>query len=61
VNDRELATIRLDGKRPDEFVDLSYPLAPDLAVRAKDGIEVKLVAVGGRTARLFDLRLLAAP
>jgi hypothetical protein len=61
VNDRELATIRLDGKRPDEFVDLSYPLPPDLAASAKDGIDVKLAAVGGRTARLFDLRLLAAP
>jgi DUF1680 family protein len=61
VNDRELATIRLDGERPDEFVDLSYPLPSDLAARAGDGIDVKLVAVGGRTARLFDLRLLAAP
>jgi uncharacterized protein len=58
VNDRELATIRLEGERPDEFVDRRFPLPPDLAARARDGIRVKLVATGGSTARLFDVRLL---
>jgi hypothetical protein len=60
VDERELAQLRLEGKRPDEFVDFTFPLSPDIAVHAKDGIRVKLVAGSGRSARLFDLRLLEA-
>lgn len=60
ANERELASIRLDGKKADEFVELDFALEPSLAERAQDGLEVKLVATGGRTARLFDLRLLGA-
>lgn len=60
VNDRELATIRLEGDRPDDFIDRSFPVPPDVAARAQDGLRVKLVAAGGRTARVFDVRLLEA-
>jgi DUF1680 family protein len=60
VDDRELASIPLDGRRPDDFVDLVFPLPAELAARAPDGLRVKLVAGSGRTARLFDVRLLRA-
>jgi hypothetical protein len=60
VNDRQLATIQLAGERPDEFVEGAFPIPSELSSRAKDGIRVKLVAKGARTARLFDVRLLQA-
>jgi uncharacterized protein len=60
VNERELATIRLDGKRPDEFVDVAVPVPTDLSSAAPNGLTVKLVAGAQRTGRLFGLRLLKA-
>jgi uncharacterized protein len=58
VNEREIATIQLTGGRPDEFVDLVFPIPRDLASARKDGIVVRLVADRQRTSGLFDLRLL---
>jgi DUF1680 family protein len=60
IGARELATIPLAGQRPDDFVDVTVPVPPELAARADEGLDVKLVATNGRTARLFDLRLLNA-
>jgi DUF1680 family protein len=60
VNERELATIRLDGQRPDEFVDLAFPLPADVSSAAANGLTVKLVAGAQRTSRLFGIRLLQA-
>jgi hypothetical protein len=60
ADERELASISLDGRRPDDFVDLVFPLPADLAARAREGLRVKLVAASGRTPRLFDVRLLRA-
>ena len=59
ANEREIATIHLKGDRPDDFIDLTFALPPDLAVAARqDGIAVKLVSLGQRTARVFGIRLL---
>jgi DUF1680 family protein len=61
VNEREIATIQLNASRPDDFIDLTFALPPDLAATArKDGIAVKLLAPGKRTSRVFGVRLLRA-
>jgi hypothetical protein len=61
ANEREIATIQLKGDRPDDFINLTFALPPDLAVTARqDGIAVKLVALGKRTSRIFGVRLLRA-
>jgi len=58
VGDRELAPIALEGRRPDELVDVTVPVPAELVARASEGLDVELVATTGRTPRLFDLRLL---
>ena len=60
VNEREIARIQLAGGRPDEFLELTFPIPRDLVSAPKDGITVRLVADRQRTSGLFDLRLLKA-
>ena len=60
VNEREIATLTLKGDRPDDFVDMTFLIPPELAAQAKDGITVKLAAGDKRMSRLFGVRLLKA-
>jgi uncharacterized protein len=60
INEREIATIQLAGGRPDEFLDLTFPIPSTLPSAPHGGITVRLVAGRQRTSRLFDLRLLKA-
>jgi hypothetical protein len=60
VGERELASIQLAGGRPDEFVELTFPVPRELVTASKGGIAVRLVAGRQRTSRLFELRLLKA-
>jgi DUF1680 family protein len=60
VNDHEIAVIQLEGERPEQFVDLTFPIPSDVASAATNGISVKLIAGSKRTSRLFGVRLLRA-
>jgi hypothetical protein len=60
VNDRIVATITLDAARPDEFIDLIFPI-PSLSVSEASGeLTIKLAAGAKRIGRLFDARLMKA-
>jgi hypothetical protein len=61
ANEREIAMIQLSGDRPDDFVERTFALPPDLAaIAAQDGITIKLIATSKRTGRVFAVRLLGA-
>lgn len=60
VNDRALAHVKLDGSQRDRFIDVAYPIPPDIAASiGEDGLlTVKFAAAGkSRTASIFGLRL----
>ena len=61
VNECEIATSQLEGDRPDDFIDLTFALPPELPAAARqDGVTVKLLAPDKRTSRVFGVRLLRA-
>jgi hypothetical protein len=61
ANEREIAMIQLSGDRPDDFVERTFALPPDLAaIAAQDGITIKLISTSKRTGRVFAVRLLGA-
>jgi hypothetical protein len=60
VNERIVATISLDAARPDEFIDLTFPIPSHALSEASGGITIKLTAGAKRTGRLFGARLMKA-
>jgi hypothetical protein len=60
VNTRVIASVALDGRRPDRFMDLVYPISADIVAAAPGGIlRVTFTAKdGSRTAAVYDVRLL---
>jgi DUF1680 family protein len=60
VNERVVATISLDAARPDEFIDLTFPIPSHSLSEASGGITIKLAAGAKRTGRLFGARLMKA-
>lgn len=58
VADRKIATVSLDGRQKDRFVEVAYDIPTD-AVGPDGRITVKFVAApGSRTGSIFGLRLL---
>lgn len=58
VNDVVIATIKLSGRTPDVFSDVSYAI-PDSAAKADGTLVVKFVAKPGtRTGSIYGIRLL---
>ncbi len=60
ADDKVVATVELDGGKPDQFVDVAYPISADI-VRAAGGrgVTIKFAAKeGARTATVFDVRVL---
>ena len=60
VNDHVIATVALDGKQRDRFVDVSYPIPAEIVAAASDGVlTVKFVAKqGSRAGAVYGLRLI---
>jgi DUF1680 family protein len=60
VNDRVVASVALDGRHPDRFVDATYVIPADVVAAAKDGVLiVKFVAKpGSRAGAVYDVRLM---
>jgi DUF1680 family protein len=60
ANGRLLATERLDGSRPGEFLEKRYPVSPAVIDAAKDGkVNVRFVGRDGSLAGgVFDVRLM---
>jgi DUF1680 family protein len=60
VNDLVIATVKLSGRTPDSFTDVSYAI-PDSAALADGTLVVKFVAKpGSRTGSIYGVRLLRA-
>lgn len=59
VNDQLLAEVQLDAPKPDEFVDVEYPIRREVVEHAKDGtLTVKFAAAPNSMAGgIFDVRL----
>jgi hypothetical protein len=60
VDERIVAAITLDASRPDEFIDLTFPIPSHSVSAGSGGITIKLVAGAKRTGRLFGARLMKA-
>jgi Uncharacterized protein conserved in bacteria len=59
VNDRVIATVALDGRQHDRFIDVAYPIPHDIRPATDGTLTVKLRAKeNSRTASLYALRLL---
>lgn len=60
VNGTTIADVSLRGDRPDQFIDVLYPLPQAVVRAAKEGaFDVRIEAEEtGRSARIFDLRLI---
>jgi hypothetical protein len=60
VNDRRIATVALDGRQPDRFVEATYPIPADLVAAAPGGVlTVRFAAASGsRAGAVYDVRLL---
>jgi DUF1680 family protein len=60
VNDRRIATVALDGRQPDRFVDAAYPIPADLVDAAPGRVlTVRFAAASGsRAGAVYDVRLL---
>jgi hypothetical protein len=57
---RPIATVSLDGRSPDRFEDVSYPITADVVAAAADGVvTVRFSAhAGSRTGGVYEVRLL---
>jgi uncharacterized protein len=60
VNDRLVASVALDGRQPDRFLDASYTIAHDIVAGTPDGVlTVRFVAKpGSRAGAIYEVRLL---
>jgi hypothetical protein len=59
VNDRVVTAVTLDGREPDRFGDVVYPIPNEIVDRANGVLRVTFVAKeSSRTAAVYDLRLL---
>jgi hypothetical protein len=60
VNDRAIAEVRLDGRTPDRFTDVSYPIPAEVVAAAPNGVlTVRFAAKpGSRTGGVYEIRLL---
>ena len=60
VNGRLLAAVSLEGRTPDRFVDVSYPIPADVADAAPDGVLIVTFTAkpGSRAGAVYDIRLL---
>lgn len=63
ANEEVIATVELEGRQRDRFVDVYYPVPDHLVASAADGrLTVKFVAAEkSRTASVFGVRLVTAP
>ena len=63
VNDQVIASVNLNGRQRDRFVDVSYPIPDQLVTAAANGrLVVKFAAADkSRTASIFGVRLVTAP
>ena len=59
VNGRAVAAVKLDGRQPDRFIDVTYPIPDDLAASPDGGVlRVRFVARDGRrTGSVYGVRL----
>ncbi|MEO5821601.1 MAG: glycoside hydrolase family 127 protein [Vicinamibacteraceae bacterium] len=59
VDDRPVATVTLDGRKPDRFTDTAYPIPADILAADADGVlAVRFVAQpGSRAGAVYDIRL----
>ena len=59
VDDRTVATVALDGRQPDRFTDVAYPIPPEVVAADADGVlAVRFVArTGSRAGAVYDVRL----
>ena len=59
LDDRAIADVALDGREPDRFVDVTYPIPRDLVEAATDGTLTLTFAArpGSRTGGVYDVRL----
>jgi hypothetical protein len=62
VNDRVIASVALDGRQPDRFIDATYPVPAEVLSAATNGLlTVRFRAKpGSRAGAVYDVRLLAA-
>ena len=54
-----MATVTLDGRQPDRFTDVAYPIPPEVVAADADGmLAVRFVArTGSRAGAVYDVRL----
>jgi hypothetical protein len=59
VEGRRIATVALDGRRPDRFDDVTYPIPGEIVEAATDGVlTVRFMArPGSRAGAVYDVRL----
>ena len=59
VDDRAIASVALDGRQPDRFTDVVYPIPPDILAADADGVlAVRFAAQpGSRAGAVYDVRL----
>ncbi|HEY0946326.1 MAG TPA: beta-L-arabinofuranosidase domain-containing protein, partial [Opitutaceae bacterium] len=62
VNDRVIATVALDGRQRDRFVDVAYAIPPEIVAGVGDGsLTVKFAArEKSRTGSIYGVRLIKA-
>ena len=60
AGDRVIAEVDLDGRTPDRFTDVSYPIPADVVAAAPNGVlTIRFAAKpGSRTGGVYDVRLL---
>jgi hypothetical protein len=59
VDDRPVATVSLDGRQPDRFTEVAYPIPAEIIAADTDGVlDVRFVAQpGSRAGGVYDIRL----
>jgi uncharacterized protein len=59
VDDRPVASVTLDGRQPDRFTDVAYPIPAEVIAADADGVlSVRFVAQpGSRAGAVYDVRL----
>ena len=59
VDDRPVATVALDGRQPDRFTEVAYPIPAEVVAADADGVlAIRFVAqAGSRAGAVYDVRL----
>ena len=54
-----MATVTLDGRQPDRFTDVAYPIPAEVVAADADGVlAIRFVAqAGSRAGAVYDVRL----